>query len=311
MNNQKWNYCLRFEDGKQKTTSEWWNFIGNNSALFYWSRSECSTKSEFILFCSYIIHIEIKILNYFFLNFQLSIEQIRQHFSLFGGIKSLTVSFFDESRYVFIVFENSRSAQASVAIPTHRINQRLVNVHLNKSYSTFIDIDLSLVPQHQESRSHLINSMPDECLLGIFKFLEMKDLSNVADTCTTFRRIAKDIFKNEFSLMHYYETTIDQMDKRTLARFVRNFGACMESFVLDCNKMLYGSTRRYLELFCRHCAVPESSLKTLKIKNFSRAHKMEFSDRIDFIISNLETLKLEKCDGLKFSFGRKSNGSRQ
>lgn len=141
------------------------------------------------------------------------------------------MSFIDNSRHVFIVFENAQSAQTAVAIPTHRINQKLVNVYLNERHSEFINIDLSLVPEQHESPKHLLNSLPDECLLGIFEYIDVKDLANVADTCTKFRSVAKDIFANEFSSMSY-EPSIDEMDARTLARVLRNFGACMESFVL-------------------------------------------------------------------------------
>lgn len=155
---------------------------------------------------------------------------------------------------------------------------------------------------------NILTSLPDECLLEIFQYLDVKDLSNAADTCTTFRNIAKEIFVNEFSDMR--ETLIDEMDKRTLARCLRNFGACMRTYVLNCRKMLYGTTRRYIQLFIQHFGVPEISIHTLTIKNFDRAHKLEFEKPIQSVISRLKTLKLDHCDGLTFSFGRKSTGSR-
>lgn len=222
----------------------------------------------------------------------------------------MTETFNDNSRYVFIVFKNAGSALASTVIPTHRIGQKLVNVHLNEVYSTFINIDFLLVPPQPEAPTHILNILPDECLLDIFKFLEVKDLSNVADTCTKFRTIVKDIFQNQFSCM-YYEPAIDEMDARTLARFLRNFGALMESYVLNCNKMLYRSAERYLELFCRHCAVPETALVKLQVMNYSRAHNEKFSKPIQLIISRLKSLALKNCDGLHFTFGKMSTGNRR
>lgn len=90
---------------------------------------------------------------------------------------------------------------------------------------------------------HMLNSLPDECLLAIFKYLEVKDLSTAADTCTEFRKIAKDTLEKKFSDMT--ESMVDDMDARTLARFLRNFGSLMESFELNCQKMLYGSQKSY------------------------------------------------------------------
>lgn len=240
-----------------------------------------------------------------FQNFQLSTEQIYQHFRNFGRIESLTTSYFDNSRYIFIVFANGRSAQAAAAIPKHRIGPKLVDVYLNECYSAFINVNLSMVPPLPEALTHILNSLPDECFLEIFKFLDVKDLSNVADTCTKFRAIARDIFAGEFSEM--YENTIDQLDARTLARVLRNFGAYITTFVLDCKKMVFGNSRRYLKQFCEHCAVPEGSLRTLTVKNFSKAHKLEFEKPLQAIILRLKTLKIEGCDGLQFSFGIKSN----
>lgn len=240
-------------------------------------------------------------------HFQLSIEQIRQHFSLFGGIKSLTVSLIDSSRHVFIDYENAQSAQTSVVNQAHRINEKLVNVHMNENFSTFFNINLSLIPQHQESPKHLLNSIPDECFLKVFEFLREKDLSNAADTYNTFRRVAKEVFKKQFADMSH-EPTIDSIDARTLARLLRNFGPSIKSFVLNCKKMEFGSEKRYLELFFRHIGVPGSSLESLKIMNFNRARHMEFSKPIDTTISRLKSLQLQNCEGLKFSFGVRSTG---
>lgn len=223
----------------------------------------------------------------------MTVEQIHQHFSRFGGIKSLTVSFNDNSRYVFIVFEKARSAQASAAIPTHHIYGKPANVHLNVNYSSFINIDLSLVPPHSEASIHILNSLPDECLLEIFKYLEVKDLSTAADACTKFRTIAKDTFVNRCSKMD--ERTVDEMDARTLARFLRNFGACMTTFVLNCEKKLFGSAQRYLKLFCRHCAVAESALNELTINKLSEALLLDFSKPLKRLFRNLKCLTLREC----------------
>lgn len=244
-------------------------------------------------------------------DFQLSIERIHQHFSLYGSINSLAVSFIDNSRHVFIVFEDAQSARTAAAISTHQIDQKLVNVYLNERHSAFINIDLSLLPEHHESPKHLLNRLPDELLMHIFGFLEVKDLSNAADTCAKFRTIAKCIFEEQFSVMSY-EPTIDEMDSRTLARFLRNFGAYLEKFVLNCSKTVFGTEQRYLELFCRHCAIPEGSLRELTIKNFSHEHKMKFLQPIQSIISRLKTLKTSNCDGLNCDgFGIKSSGRRR
>lgn len=92
------------------------------------------------------------------------------------------------------------------------------------------------------------------------------------------------------------EPTVDGMDARTLARFLRNFGACMTSYVLNCKKMLYGSEQRYLELFCRHCAsVPDSALTELTMNDLNDALLKNFSQPLKLLFSHLKYLKLKEC----------------
>lgn len=142
------------------------------------------------------------------------------------------------------------SAQASVAAPTHCINRKLVNAHLNESYSSFIKMNLPLVPLTQGSPMHILNSLPNEILRNIFEFLDKKDFAMAADSCTKYRSIAKEAISEQHSLID--EADISKMDRRTLVKFLRNFGACIESYVLNCGNMTYGCENRYLELFY-HC----------------------------------------------------------
>lgn len=194
---------------------------------------------------------------------------------------------------MFIVFEDAKSAHIPALRPTHQINDKYVDVHLNNRFSSFINIDMSLVPQHEEAPIHIINGLPDECLLEIFKHLEVKDLSNAADTCVKFRAIAKDTFVNKFTKLN--EPTIDQMDARTLARCLRNFGANIRSYVLSCKKMFFGSEQRYLELFCQHCAIEETAINELTINNLSTPLIKNFSEPLKLLFSNLKSLRLSEC----------------
>lgn len=233
----------------------------------------------------------------------MSTEQIYHHFRHFGEIESLTTSYCDDSRYIFVIFRNARSALESVTLGTHRINEKSVTVYLNEMYSTFININLLLVPTEHESPRHIINSLPDECVLEILKNLDVKDLANAADTCSKFRDIAKTVFTDRFSYVN--ESSLSEMDGRTLARFFRNFGKSMVSFELDCSNMVYGTRARYLEIFCRHCADPVTALREMKILNFRRELQFKFEQPLQLLISQLTSLSLMNCDGLTFSFGKR------
>lgn len=153
---------------------------------------------------------------------------------------------------------------------------------------------------------HILNSLPNEILRNIFEFLDKKDLTMAADSCTKFRAIAKEAISEQHSLID--EADISKMDKRTLVKFLRNFGACIESYVLNCGNMTYGCENRYLELFCRCFDVGDIALKNLEIINYSKEQNDLFSKHIQRITFRLRTLKLTNCTGLRKSWGIKSTG---
>lgn len=167
-------------------------------------------------------------------------------------------------------------------------------------------MDLPLVSLTQGSPMHILNSLPNEILRDIFEFLDIKDLTMAADSCTKFRSMAKETISEQHSLID--EDDISKMDKRTLAKFLRNFGACIASYVLNCENMTYGCKNRYLELFCHCFDVGDIALKNLEIIKYSKEQNDLFSKPIQRITSRLRTLKLTNCTGLRKSWGIKSTG---
>lgn len=164
-----------------------------------------------------------------------------------------------------------------------------------------------MIPENQDSPTHILNSLPTESLLGIFKYLDIKDLSIAADVCTKFRTIARDTFANEFSCL--YEFEIDRMEARTLAKVLRNFGTCIKRFELNCEKRVFGDPWRYLQLFFQHVDHPDGALRTLFVKHFNLEHECQLAGPLQSITSRLTTLETKNCSGIRYSFGRRSTGN--
>lgn len=140
----------------------------------------------------------------------------------------------------------------------------------------------------------------------MFEYLDLQDLCIAADTCTKFRAIAMDIIKKEYSVVN--ESTIDEMDARTCARFLRNFGSKFIKFELNCDKTIFGSPQRYVEKFFENCAVPDNSLKSLKIMNMSNELRRKNLQPLSFIVSRLKSFETDNYQGIRHTFGRGSTG---
>lgn len=234
-------------------------------------------------------------------------DEIHQYFNHFGEIKSLVASYIDNKRFIFIVFAKSESAQAVFVETAHEINGKSVHVYRNEAFGSIININLSMIPENQDSPTHILNSLPTENLLGLFKYLDIKDLSMVADVCTKFRTIAKDTFAKEFS--HLDEYDFDRMDARTLAKVLRNFGTYIKRFELNCEKRVFGDPRRYLQLFFQHVDHPDGALRTLFVKHFNLEHEREFAGPLQSITSRLTTLESKNSSGIHRNFGKRSTGN--
>lgn len=107
------------------------------------------------------------------------------------------------------------------------------------------------------------------------------------------------------------ESTIDEMDARACARFLRNFGSKFIKFELNCDKTIFGSPQRYVEKFFEHCAVPDNSLKSLKLMNMSNELRKKNLQPLNFIVSRLTSFETANCQGIRHTFGRRSMGRRQ
>lgn len=190
----------------------------------------------------------------------------------------------------------------------HQIHGKSVLVHLNKAYALFNQIDYSLIPLAKKSPSHPVNSLADECILEIFQYLSVKDLTNVANVCKKFRRNAQSTFSEKFSNVEV--SAINDMDKSTLSRFFCNFGPLIQSFELNCSNMVFGSWKNHVKIFLRFCAVPENALGELIIINSSEALRNYFEHDFNLLAERQTTLLYEKRYGSPYGTFRKSTGRR-
>lgn len=158
-----------------------------------------------------------------------------------------------------------------------------------------------------DSPKNALSALPVEILTDIFDFLDVNDLTNMADTCTKFRAIARERFdKNHETWIT--DNMVNEMGGRTLAKFMRNFGEYFGKYELNCQNDVFGEPKRYVEHFFKYCGGPGSRLRSVKYIYFTKALRWEFSEQFEMLEKRLIELSSCHSDGIRKGFGRKSTG---
>lgn len=102
-------------------------------------------------------------------------------FKRFGEVEAIWIHSKRNVQYAFVRFKTEETTMKVVSRSPHWISNCIVRVRA---------VDL-----HQTEQDALIlNTLNDDCLRDIFKYFDLFVLTNVADDCVHFNRIAKEAF---------------------------------------------------------------------------------------------------------------------
>lgn len=141
------------------------------------------------------------------------------------------------------------------------------------------DETLSLAAPAQDSPSHILNSLNDDCLRELFEspVLGMLDLWSIANVCRRFHPIATKVFETKYKNFENFPTEIIYSNW-PFAEFLQTFGAFIEGF---------GPVRLNDEecvLASEHC----TNLKYLKCM----IREQDSVDRLHRLFGRLEKLEI-------------------
>lgn len=120
-------------------------------------------------------------------------RDISIYFKQFGTIESVRTHTKLDSSFAFVQFKDSAGAAAALAKRQHKVSNRTIIVKAANRQP-----DPQSTTPEQDSKSHILIALNDDCLQEVFKFLTEFDLTNVANTCVRFQTQAIETFKSKY-----------------------------------------------------------------------------------------------------------------
>lgn len=153
----------------------------------------------------------------------------------------------------------------------------------------------------------------DDCLLHLYKFLDILDIINLSKTCDRLQELNEPIFQkcenfdlNKHSKAPLFDFSLSLMDVRTL---LTNLGQYIRCLTINGSLLKSPNQSRYLDLIYRLCPqLNELRLHEIILVLHSNlnGHRKENNDYPT--MKNLKTLELIKCDGIDDQYLMKKLG---
>lgn len=196
--------------------------------------------------------------------------------SSFGKVDCVSVHPGPAYRFAIVTFEDYRNAEKASRLRLHTISGSIVTV--------------SPADSTQERPS--LQSLNDDCILAILKYLELTDLCSAASTCSRIRELAQMDFTSKYKDK---VLTLGESDK-SVANYLRNFGSQLNSLLLtrpsDLPPRDALGGAYILQLLAENC----SSLTDLTLNGYAFKHRSDSNiKRLIQMFSRLKTLAVYDC----------------
>ncbi|XP_055297005.1 uncharacterized protein LOC129565798 [Sitodiplosis mosellana] len=214
-------------------------------------------------------------------------DKIKKYFEDFGQVESVEIHANKSFQSCFVRFKDVASATA-LNMRQHRIENVEVNVRA-ADLSCQPDFQPLWIPLDQDSASHILIVLDDDCLREIFKHLNQIDLSSAAEVCVRFNQQAKDTFAKKYKHLDLsYDdcSYMEEIKKDSVKCLLHNFGSTIYSLDVDERRLQSGPNYQYLiSMYC-------TQLKKLKLSHFA------VSIEVKPLLKMLEQLHFSWCDNL-------------
>lgn len=179
---------------------------------------------------------------------------------------------YETHRYAIVIFKKSADALKATLSQTHTINEYVARATLPDAFQKPINL----------------LRMPDDCLLDIMGYLELKNLCSVASVCQRLQLLAQRVFSSKWKGTAAIVSSVEDAYD-----YLFNFGPIAEWICLVATAELPKSDHYHvLNLLMRHCS---DALTRLDLYNIS----FEKNDRIiaesNFVFPGVKKLILNKC----------------
>lgn len=181
------------------------------------------------------------------------------------------------------------SSDAQIAICMEQIKNDLIQ----KSENEMDAMDL-LVRTQPNSTSPILNTLNDDCLREICKYLEFSDLLSCADVCIRFNHIAKGIFSTKYKALVIGSDSVLFDQPKDVEALQRNFGELIYSLSVEADVQsldlitlvgFNGKLKSLCPLFRK--------IKKLKLKGCGMEDDLS---KVLSVCDELNTLHLDYCD---------------
>lgn len=143
-----------------------------------------------------------------------------------------------------------------------------------------------LVAPDQESPSHILNALIDDCLYKVFTWLNYLDLLNVVKVCVRFQIQGTAAFASSYKMLQLIDSECDQDQ---MEEVLREFGSIVQSLNVQSDKNVYNAN--LFRTIIKSCS-PE-----LKGLILTKCNIQVDSPNFRLPFSKLESLRLLNCTG--------------
>lgn len=145
------------------------------------------------------------------LEFQITEDRIKKYFEDFGEVESVEIQENKSFQSCFVQFKDAESANSAINRCGHRMHgHRIEDCKVNVRAAHLLcqpdlqreSMDPLWIPFDQDSPSHILNALNDDCLRKVFKHLNANDLSSAAEVCVRFNQQVKCTFAQKYESMN-------------------------------------------------------------------------------------------------------------
>lgn len=208
---------------------------------------------------------------------------------MFGEVENVRFHVKDNYKYGFVQYKMAESAGAVLAMGnSHRFENCYFKVKPADVWHQPVYVKEPLYPlPEQDSDSHILIALNDDCLREVFGYFGIIDLSNAAEVCVRFNQQAKETFASKYKKLELSQQGKKAITRDQIESLLRNFGSMIHTFKIDA--LVLDSEIPFLRIASRYL----TALKQLELKSFCIKTKIK---KIRSLFNNLEKLQLNYCE---------------
>lgn len=160
------------------------------------------------------------------------VNKVKAYFENFGVVDDVRFHTRDTFQYGFVQFNSADDASTILSQRSHRIANWNVKVKAADFWHqpAIEKPNPLLIAPDQESPSHILNALDEDCLSTIFEYMNVKTLTNAAEVCVRFNNHAKRAFAKNHAKLELIDGFLKSAEMKKL---FKNFGSIISTLRVD------------------------------------------------------------------------------